>query len=545
MSRRLLPAAVIVCLLGAACGNPAVPGVTFGSGKQFVPQVADFLDDVGLFPSVAVDSQGTPYVTYFGFLPKLKEGEILPTRPVTAPSLPAVLMTSTKDGIWSRGAVAIQKTIPNATIAFGPAALPAVKTITAENVNGTSLAVDPSGGFHVAWAADTGLWYAESTGTSFAAKLLQPMKRPLTTAGPLGAPSVVTASDGTPWVAYTLASGGHREVVVKTGHGGGWRTSDVATLPAAASAGKRVAMGVMSGDRPVVAYSTGSSVLAARAGPGATTPAWVSSTVENGADGVGLSVAMAKDGVHVAYYAGNEVHTAVSSNGTTWQRSTVASVGTGSNVAGRSTGIAVDDNGNVSVAWYDPGTDTVRLASASSKSPGTFKPVPTRDTSGGDMPSLATTSDGSALYLAWHEETSEDLMLGTYATVSGMAFAKQSPIPPPVSTVSGPCPPPTTKLVISAQGLAFDKTCLDAPPKKSFTVTFDNKETNGTVHNFVIYSQNPLSNPSAKDLGGAKPNQPVPAGQTVTFKVIPLPAGSYFFRCDFHPTSMTGVFQVK
>ncbi|HEY1127218.1 MAG TPA: hypothetical protein VGF83_05615, partial [Actinomycetota bacterium] len=174
MSRKVLPAVFVLTIMAAACATPTPPSVTFGSGKQFVPQVADFLDDVGLGPSVAVDAQGTPYTSYFGFLPELKEGEIAPTRPIGAPSLPAVLLASTRDGIWTRGAVAMQASIPNVSVPFGPATVPEVKSLNPQNVNGTALAVDPSGGLHVAWAADIGLWYAQSADTAFAATLLQP-----------------------------------------------------------------------------------------------------------------------------------------------------------------------------------------------------------------------------------------------------------------------------------------------------------------------------------------------------------------------------------
>ena len=73
MSRKVLPAVFVLGIMAAACATPTPPSVTFGSGNRFIPQVADFLDDVGLDPSVAVDPQGTPYVSYFGFLPRLKE----------------------------------------------------------------------------------------------------------------------------------------------------------------------------------------------------------------------------------------------------------------------------------------------------------------------------------------------------------------------------------------------------------------------------------------------------------------------------------------
>ncbi|HVH54598.1 MAG TPA: cupredoxin domain-containing protein, partial [Actinomycetota bacterium] len=518
------------------------PSVTFGSGKQFVPQVADFLDDVGLGASVAVYTQGTPHISYFGFLPELKEGEIAPTRPIGAPSLPAVLLASTKDGVWTRGAVAMQASIPNVSVPFGPATVARVKSITPQSVNGTSLAIDASGGFHVAWAADTGLWYAQSTGTSFTATLLQAMSPSLERAGPLGAPAVAVTPSGTPWVTFILSTARGQELTVKTLVAGAWKTDLLETIPRRSGPSQpyRVAATISASGQPVVVYSNGSSVYAAELG-GGEEGGWAFSTVESGADGYGLSATTGKDGtIHVSYYAGDQVHAATSKDGISWQAVTVADVGKGANDAGRSTGIAADDAGTVSVTWYDPGTDSVQLASATGDS---FEPIEVKGTNGGDLPAVAATPDGSAVYVAWYAESTQDLILGTSGEVSGLDLAIQSPTPTGGTTATGPCPPPATKLDISAQGTAFDKTCLTAPTEKPFAVTFDNKDT--ITHNFAIYTQNPLTDPAAKFLGGATPTQLVAPGQGATYDVKGVAKGTYFFRCDVHPTQMTGSFQVK
>jgi plastocyanin len=536
MSRRVLPAAFVLGVLAAACATPTPPSVTFGSGKQFTPEVADFLDDVGLYPSVATDSQGTPYITYFGFVPQLKTGEIAPARPIGSPSLPAVLMASTKDGIWTRGAVAMQAPIPNVNVAFGPATVSEVKSITPQNVNGTALAVDPSGGFHVAWAADTGLWYAESTGTSFTASLVQRLRPRLQQAGPLGPPAVAVTPAGTPWVAFILTTARGQEVTVKTPVAGAWKTDVLDTIAARSGPGQpyRVAATISRSGRPVVLYSDGTSVRAAALGAGAEA-GWAFSTVETAADGYGLSATTAKDGtIHVTYYAGDQVHAASSKDGISWQTSTVASVGKGTNDAGRSTGIAVDDVGTVSVTWYDPGTDSVRLASATGDA---FEPIEVQDTKGGDLPAVAAAADGSAVYVTWYAESTQDLMLGTYAEVSGLDLA----VPSPTQSAAPTTTPPTTQCTkasngvvdIVAQGIAYDTNCMEAPANAPFSIAFDNKDA-GVMHNVSVF-------PSATEL-----TKPIEQGQIITgpatadYKVPGLKAGDYYFHCDVHPTQMFG-----
>jgi len=531
MSRRVLPAVFVLGILATACATPTPPSVTFGSGKQFTPQVADFLDDVGLDPSVAVDPQGTPYISYFGFIPELNEGEVAPLRPIGAPSLPAVLMASTKDGIWTRGAVAMQAPIPNVSVAFGPAIMPQVKSITPQNVNGTALAIDPSGGFHMAWAADTGLWYAESSGTSFTASLLQAMRPRLERAGPLGPPAVALTPAGTPWVASILATPQGQEVTVRTPKAGVWRTDVVDTIAPAAAPPQpyRVAATITGSGQPVILYSDGSSVRSAALGGGAE-GGWALSTVEAGADGYGLSATTGNDGnIHVSYYAGGQVHAATSRDGISWRTGTVADVGSGANDAGRSTGIAADDAGTVYVTWYDPGTHSVRLALATGD---TFEPIEVKQTNGGVLPTVAAAPDGSAVYVAWYAETSQDLMLGTYAEVTGLDLAVPSPTPSAVPTTTPPtaqCTKVSNGVVdILAQGIAFDTNCIEAPANRPFTIAFDNRDA-GLLHNVSVY-------PSATEL-----TNPIEQGEIITgpatadYQVPALRAGEYYFRCDVHP----------
>jgi plastocyanin len=449
-------------------------------------------------------------------------------------------MASTKDGIWTRGAVAMQAPIPNVSVAFGPATVAQVKSITPQNVNGTALAIDPSVGFHVSWAADTGLWYAESMGTSFTASLLQPMRPRLERAGPLGPPAVAVTPAGTPWVAFILATARGQEVTVKTPVAGAWKTDVLDSIAPSSALPQpyRVAATISGSGQPVVVYSNGTSVRAAALGGGAG-GGWALSTVEAGADGYGLSTTTGKDGtIHVSYYAGDQVHAATSRDGISWQTSTVATVGKGTNDSGRSTGIAADDAGTVYVTWYDPGTDSVRLASATGD---TFESIEVKQTNGGVLPAVAAAPDGSAVYVAWYATGSQDLMLGTYAEVTGLDLAVPSSTPSAVPTTT----PPTTQCTkvsngvvdIVALGIAFDTNCIEAPANKPFTIAFDNRDT-GLLHNVSVY-------PSATEL-----TNPIEQGEIITgpatadYTVPALKAGEYYFHCDVHPAQMNGTLVV-
>ena len=99
------------------------------------------------------------------------------------------------------------------------------------------------------------------------------------------------------------------------------------------------------------------------------------------------------------------------------------------------------------------------------------------------------------------------------------------------------CSPGGTNLSVTAQSIHFSSTCLAAPAGKSFTISFANKDS-GVPHNIAIYS----SSAATKVLFRG---QLVTGPKTVTYHVPALPAGTYYFRCDVHPTAMHGTFVVK
>jgi len=99
------------------------------------------------------------------------------------------------------------------------------------------------------------------------------------------------------------------------------------------------------------------------------------------------------------------------------------------------------------------------------------------------------------------------------------------------------CAPDGTTLKISAKNVAFDSNCLAAPANTPFHIVFSNQDP-GIPHNVSIYAESSASKALFKgDL--------VTGIKTVTYKVKALAPGTYFFRCDVHPTQMTGTFVVK
>ncbi len=106
------------------------------------------------------------------------------------------------------------------------------------------------------------------------------------------------------------------------------------------------------------------------------------------------------------------------------------------------------------------------------------------------------------------------------------------------STASGAtCSPKGTHLSIVAKSSAFDTSCLAAPAGKPFTIAFDNQDP-GVPHNVAIYTD--ASAATALFTG-----ELVSGPKKVTYDVPALDAGTYYFRCDVHPTTMNGTFVVK
>jgi mono/diheme cytochrome c family protein/plastocyanin len=96
--------------------------------------------------------------------------------------------------------------------------------------------------------------------------------------------------------------------------------------------------------------------------------------------------------------------------------------------------------------------------------------------------------------------------------------------------------PSGTVLEITAQGIAFDKSSLEAPANQAFQIKFTNNDA-GVPHNVAIHKDSPGGQELFK-------GEIFPGTDVRTYDVPALPAGTYAFVCSVHP-SMTGTLTVK
>jgi len=101
------------------------------------------------------------------------------------------------------------------------------------------------------------------------------------------------------------------------------------------------------------------------------------------------------------------------------------------------------------------------------------------------------------------------------------------------STVTGT---PVT-ISLTAQNVAFDKSTITVSAGAAVTINFNNKDS--VPHNFALYTNSSATQP------GIFVGQVVTGPTTVTYTfTAPTTPGTYFFRCDIHPSIMTGSFIV-
>jgi plastocyanin len=128
-------------------------------------------------------------------------------------------------------------------------------------------------------------------------------------------------------------------------------------------------------------------------------------------------------------------------------------------------------------------------------------------------------------------------VLGTAMLLSGIALT--------IGTGGeGTGPTAVTVAIAAPEGAAqsgFDQSQLSAPADEPLTVAFNNQDP-GVQHNFSIASADPAKDPGATILFEG---QPTTGPQQFDYAVDPLPAGTYFFFCKFHPTTMTGTLTVS
>jgi plastocyanin len=87
-----------------------------------------------------------------------------------------------------------------------------------------------------------------------------------------------------------------------------------------------------------------------------------------------------------------------------------------------------------------------------------------------------------------------------------------------------------------ARNLAFDKDTITVPAGATVVINFDNQDT--IPHNFALYTD---STAATSIFVG----EVISKSKIVYTFVAPGIPGSYFFRCDVHPHTMTGTFVVE
>jgi cytochrome c oxidase subunit II len=100
---------------------------------------------------------------------------------------------------------------------------------------------------------------------------------------------------------------------------------------------------------------------------------------------------------------------------------------------------------------------------------------------------------------------------------------------------------PVTELTVAAKSLKWDQGTLTVPAGSTVKLTVDNQD-NAIPHNFSLYASQQAATSGAKAIAGTKPTAG-PVQESLLFNAPE--AGTYFFRCDVHPTTMTGTFVVR
>jgi plastocyanin len=236
-------------------------------------------------------------------------------------------------------------------------------------------------------------------------------------------------------------------------------------------------------------------------------------------------------------------------SGGTWKVAKAGATGQtpkADDVSAFTTGLGADANGNLAVAWPEIGEQFIEVAQGK-VSDLTFTATPIAESTGGWSPSLAISADGKHAAVAWYNSINQHLNVATLVQGTpqiAIPSPNFSALPTPTAPGQLPCfPTGTTALTLTAPtgaaGTGFSTKCLAVRPGENFTVAFSNQDT--APHNFAIYTDSQAT----KLLGGAPSATDIVApGAGTTYQVKALPDGTYFFRCDVHPTTMTGTFVV-
>jgi plastocyanin len=127
------------------------------------------------------------------------------------------------------------------------------------------------------------------------------------------------------------------------------------------------------------------------------------------------------------------------------------------------------------------------------------------------------------------------------------ALVQAGVIPPQVSSGGdaggSPAPSdsggePATAFTIVAKDIAFDIRAITVPADTPFSITLDNQDPAGVVHDVDVRQGDKTT--------VLQDQQIVNGGESATYSYDGLPVGSYIFICSIHPVpNMTGTITVK
>ena len=129
-------------------------------------------------------------------------------------------------------------------------------------------------------------------------------------------------------------------------------------------------------------------------------------------------------------------------------------------------------------------------------------------------------------------------LVGVYAAIGIVAvaltfapqtirFVNATPAPSPSASAGGGGTA-SSAIKLVAKDIKFDLSTITVAADKPFTITFDNEDS--VPHNVAIFEG---SDATGKNVFRGK----IDAGpKTLTYDVSALPAGTYYFHCDVHPT---------
>lgn len=92
-------------------------------------------------------------------------------------------------------------------------------------------------------------------------------------------------------------------------------------------------------------------------------------------------------------------------------------------------------------------------------------------------------------------------------------------------------------LSVVAENVAYNTATIELPADEETPIEFQNNDAAAVAHNISIYEDDSVSEALFQgDL--------IPGGESITYTVPPLEAGTFFFHCDVHP-GMKGDVEVK